>query len=94
MFSATNSSIALRTVPMLMPNRSESRRSAGIASPGFHSPPVSAFIIWRLISLYSGVASGMPGATESLADAASRRRAADGFRAGFIMARSVAATCR
>ncbi len=44
MFSATSSSIALRTVPTLMPKRSESRRSAGIASPGFHSPRVNASV--------------------------------------------------
>jgi len=48
---ATSSSIALRTVPTLARNRSESRRSAGIAAPGFHSPRVSASVRRRFTSL-------------------------------------------
>ena len=71
MFSATSSSIARRMVPMLVPQRSESRRSAGMASPGFHSPRVSASVSRRFTSLYSGPANGTPGAV-------SRRRVGHG----------------
>jgi hypothetical protein len=65
MFSAQSSSIAFLTVPMLMPNCSDSLRSDGIAYPGFHSPRVSPPIICRLTSLYSGAASGTDGVVAS-----------------------------
>ena len=76
MFSATSSSIALRTVPMLLPKRSASRRSAGIASPGFQSPSVSDRISCRLMSLYSGTSRGTPGAAVSVMGDGGERLAA------------------
>src|SRR5665213_573186 len=65
-FSATSSSIALRNVPMLTPQRAASRAWSGMASPDFHSPAISAAVIADLTALKrSTPASGSTTSTSS-----------------------------